>query len=313
MKGIATPLVPADAEGFLAEFLLQQRRYDEAAVRLAAALTLNPGNVRLRTVAALLDLAGGSPEKAGSPLLSLEDPSDWLIAYSAATGIAEMVERQAGMTQAEHLQAARRLFGVARRLRSEMPNALARLSALEVQSPEGPSKETLAAIERARLMAGGREDYAFIHAQVLARLNEFPGARNVIGPLMSPVHPPEIRDSARRLMGHIVELEAATRRRNLAAAQATGQQTSTPVSSAAEASGGAAPGRPGNFRPDFRVLNAGEHRLEGVLERIECGAAETAVFHVRTSEGPARASGRMADVEFVTFRDIFQGVSRVDR
>jgi hypothetical protein len=59
--------------------------------------------------------------------------------------------------------------------------------------------------------------------------------------------------------------------------------------------------------PVYRDLQAGEHRLEGVLERIAC-APEGAAFVIRTTEGPARlTAARMDTVDFITYREDLKG------
>ena len=204
----ATVVPAADAEAILSEFLIQLQRNDEAAARLALAAKLDPDSVRVKLAGALLAVAREEYDDAGTRLLAL-DPADWLAAYSAAMGIAEMFQGRGETPSPEHVQAARRLIAVVGRHRPEVPNALARLAMLELRSEAGPTKETLRAIERARLMASGREDYAFIHAQVLAGLSDFDAARKVVGPLMSPAYPPAVRESARNLMRQVLQLQTA--------------------------------------------------------------------------------------------------------
>jgi hypothetical protein len=64
----------------------------------------------------------------------------------------------------------------------------------------------------------------------------------------------------------------------------------------------------GTFRPIFREIQTGEERMEAVLERIECVASGTIVFHIRTASGAGRMPAlRMADVEFITYRDDLSG------
>ena len=57
------------------------------------------------------------------------------------------------------------------------------------------------------------------------------------------------------------------------------------------------------FSAGYRRLQAGEQRLEGVLEQIECGVEDSAIFHVRTAGGSVRVPGRMKTIDFVAFRD----------
>jgi thioredoxin-like negative regulator of GroEL len=310
-----TPVSAIDAEAFLSEFLLQQVRPDEVSKRLLSAAKADPEHLRVRTVMAHLDIARSDYENAEKRLLHLGEPTDWLMAYSAGVGIAELVENRRETPSPEHVQAARRLFDVVRQQRGEVPNAAARLAMLEVLSAAGPSAETRTAIERARELAPGREDYAFVHAQVLAHLSEFAAARKILGPLMSSLHEPQVRDAARSLMGHIVQMETvAQNRKERAAAAASGQRPADgPAQDSAvsltSSSNAPSTTRPSGFRPIFRELQAGEHRLEGMLERIECTVAgSTAVFHIRTPEGGARATARrMADVDFITYRNDLTG------
>lgn len=298
----AVALPPADAEAFLAQFLVQQRRLDEASARLSEASKLDPGNVRVRAVKALLDIARGSSETAGTQLLAIADPSDWLVAYTAGVAIAELAEGRRD-TSPELVRAVRKLFDIVRQQRAELPQALARLATVELHSSEGPSKETRAAIERARVMAPGREDYAFIHAQILVKLSDFAAARNVVGPMMSPHYSAEVRESARGLMGYIVQLENFEKERSRAQTAAAAEPA-VPE----QAAGAASTPRAGYVQPVFRDLQAGEQRLKGVLERIECSRAGAAVLHVRSADGQIRASAaRLEAVDFISYRDDIAG------
>ena len=157
--------------------------------------------------------------------------------------------------------------------------------------------ETRAGIERARRLAPGRHDYVFVHAQVLVRRSEFSAARQILGPLLTPAYPENIRNSARRLMQEIVRIESARR------------TTPAPSSSAPAAGSAATTSEPGSrgLQPVFRRLEAGEQRLEGMLEQIECRGA-SAVFHVRAVDGLVRLTApRMSEVDFITYRDDVSG------
>ena len=205
----ATPLAPAEAHAFLADFLLRQRRYDEVAERLAQGSKLDPTNTRIAVTRALLDIEREEYVSAEKQLLGVDESADWLTTYFAGTGITELVENRREAAGAQHLQAARRLFGRVQTERGELPNALARLAALELRAPEVPTLQTRTAIERARTLAPGRYDYVFVHAQVLARQSEFAAARRLLGPLMTSAYPQNVREAARSLMQHIVGLESA--------------------------------------------------------------------------------------------------------
>lgn len=293
----ATPLTPADAQSFLGDFLLKQRRYDEAAERLAEGAKLDPSNPRIAVTRALLHIERQDYESAEKQLLGMSETGDWLTAYFAGTAISELVENRSEAAGEHHVQMARQLFGRASTERGDLPNALARLASLEARAPEPPSLETRAGIERARSLAPGRHDYVFVHAQVLVRRSEFSAARQILGPLLTPAYPENIRNSARRLMQEIVRIESARR------------TTPAPSSSAPAAGSAATTSEPGSrgLQPVFRRLEAGEQRLEGMLEQIECRGA-SAVLHVRAVDGLVRLTApRMSEVDFITYRDDVSG------
>jgi hypothetical protein len=299
----ATVISSVDAEALLSEFLIQQRRPDEAAVRLSSAEKLEPNNVRVKLGFALLDVARADYDNAGKRLLALGAPPDWLVAYSAAMGISEVVENRRETPSREHVEATRQLVDVVRQHRAEVPNALARLAMVELRSAAGPTKETRATIERARLMASGRVDYAFVHAQILTRLSDFDAARDVVGPLMSGAFGADVRESARSLMAHIVAVQAAAQSRTARAAE-----PEAPAAPAAAAPAESSRTPDSGFQPIFRELQTGEQRMEGLLDRIECRAGGTAVFFLRTADGPARAAAEsMAAVDFISYRDDLSG------
>jgi tetratricopeptide (TPR) repeat protein len=295
----AVTIVPAaDAEAFLSEFLIQQQRLDEAATRLAAAAKLDTANPRVTVVAALLDVEKGDYENAGKRLLAVE-PADWLVAYTAVVGLAAMAEGRRDVAP-EHVEMARRLVGIVSQQRPAVPNALAQLATMELQSAAGPTKDTLQTIERARLMASGREDYALVHAQILARLSDFAAARNVVGPLMTPAQSPPLREAARSVMRYILQLQAAAQLQSPRAAEpGSAAPPVTESSTAPDAKWS---------RPVFRKLQAGEQRIDGVLERIECRVGGLAVFFLRTAAGPASAAAAALDeVDFISYRDDLSG------
>jgi hypothetical protein len=191
-----------------------------------------------------------------------------------------------------------------------MPNVLAHRAALELTSFDEPSVEARASIARARALTPGRVDYAFIEAQILARRGEFAAARTVIGPLMTGTYPPGVRDSARSLMGFVVDAE---NRRRVSARDdgspplAFAGARSVPGPGVAQERTRPAGGPP-RFVADFREVQAGEQRFEGTLERIECAAGRAAVFRTRETGGPIQfEAARLADVDFISYRDDLLG------
>ena len=55
------------------------------------------------------------------------------------------------------------------------------------------------------------------------------------------------------------------------------------------------------------MVQAGEERVEGILERIDCAATGTATFGLREVGSPGPLRARLSDVEFITYRDDLTG------
>jgi hypothetical protein len=347
-EGRATPLAPVDAEAFLADFLLQQERHDEAAARLARGGPGAPASAWATTIAALLDIARGDKSGGEAKLLAIDTAVDWLTGYRAAAGLAEAIEQQQLTPGTGQLAAGRRFFDASSSGGRDIPNAVARWSSLELAGSDPPSTATRTALERAREMAPGRDEYTFLHARVLAEQADFPATRRVLGPLMSPAVPSHVREHARSLMGYIVGVERAHGAAGIldpaspaaaaapAHAPAPAVETVAPATAApaepaasvgapaagveapaaagvdaAAAAGAAAPHRLGGPTnrpgPSYPALGPGEQRLEGTLERIDCGQASV-VFQVRSGGGLVRVTAKdMPGVAFITYRDDLAG------
>ena len=293
----ATPLTAVDGEAFLADILLQQGRTAEAAARLAKVSADRPWPV---TVTALLQAANRDSAGAEKTLLGLAAPADWLTAYRAEVGLIDLLDGRD--LSAEHLSAARRLFEASRTAGRETPNAIARLIALELSSADSSVTPSRTAIERARMMAPGRDDYVFLHARVLAREKSYAGARTLVGPMMSPIRPPRIREYARSLMGYIGELERVD-----AARAAGASAVAAPTALGDPPRDGNRQPAPGEVQAVFRKTQPDEQRIEGVLERIEC-ASNSVTFHVRGTGAAVRLkSSNLTSVDFISYRDDLGG------
>lgn len=306
VESAAIPLTPADADAFLADFLIMQNRQPEAAERLAKPGGTPPTPWSM-AVAAVLDASNQDDAAAERRLMALPATGDWLTAYRAGVTLAAVSSGHGSPPTTDQRTSARRLLEASRGGGHEIPNAAASLSQLELAGPEPPASSTRAALENARRLAPGRLDYVFLHARVLASQREFRAARDVLSPLMSQAYPPEIREPARSLMGYIVTVEQASASRSAAPA---------PADFTAPDAGPAAPPPPpaadarrseSSVMPVLREQQPGEQRVEGVLERIECASA-SAVFHLRMSGVVVRiAAPRMQDVDFITYRDDLKG------
>jgi hypothetical protein len=296
----------AEAEIVLAEFLLHQGRADDAMQRLRAAEKLDSRHPRLALAMARLDLTNKDRESAARRVPPLETPADWLVGYLAAVGVADLADGT-GRPDAAQLESARRFFAAARAGRPEFPNALARMTQLELRSADGPTADTRAAIERARTQAPGRHEYTLLYAQVLARQSEFVAARAALGPLLSSAYPANVRESAKSLMSYVVQLEEARTRPTSPRARGAGV-TTPPAPPASDVTVANHPPSEPVRKPVFRVLRTGETRAEGMLERIDCVSGTGIVFRVKTTDGVVTATAaQFSDIDFITYRDDLRG------
>jgi hypothetical protein len=315
----AVPLPRADAEAFLVDFLVQQGRHDEAAERLST-LAADGASGWLTTVSAEIEVTNKAYPAAEKRLLALNADVDWFTAYRAEVALGELVNARGDRPEPSEIAAARRLFAVATAAGRQIPNAVARLATMELDGAEGPSSSIASALNDARALAPGRVDYAFLHARVLAAQSAFQPARDIVGPLMSPVYPADIRDYARSLMGYIVTRQTArtdAASENTLAAPERPATSDVPSAPSPQPSAdpvapspddrGAAGGPSSSMRPIYRELQAGEQRLEGVLERIDCGSSGV-VFNLRTATGRALlTTARFDTVDFITYRTDLKG------
>jgi tetratricopeptide (TPR) repeat protein len=303
------PVSPGDVAAYLGAYLVQRGQYDEAAAQLELALRADPASPRATVAMAQLDMGRQQYGSAEKRLVSLGKSDDWLVAYSAAMAMADLAGVGiAGSANVGLIQAARRQLDTVGGDRAEMPNVLAHRAALDLPGPDDPTDEAVAAIARARVLAPGRYDYAFIQAQILARRGEFAAARTAIGPLMTGLYPPGVRDSARSLMGYIVNAENRQRaggpgKEN--AFLAVSGSKSIPVPGIDQPRQ-PDDGRP-RFIPDYRVVQAGEARAEGTLDRIDCPAGGKATFHLAAAGAPGPLVGRLNEVDFISYRNDLDG------
>jgi tetratricopeptide (TPR) repeat protein len=299
--GSGVPLAAADAEAFLAHFLLQQERYDEAIQRLDRAAPGAEGWPAV--VRAGIAVSRNDKAAAEKALRGLPSGSDWLAAYFAGVTLADMGSEGADAAPEPRYRAARGFFDAAQKARGEIPNAIARSVSMELRSTRTPPPETLKAIERASGLAPGREDYVFLHAQVLAQMDAYPEAAKVLRSLIATTPRPEVRASATDVLKQIEDYQ-----RMRAASAARAAAAGNPPAAA----GGKPPAMPsepagGGFVASFRKIGPGEERVEGELERIEC-AANGVAFVLKVPEGTARLNASTLEkIEFITYRDDLTG------
>jgi hypothetical protein len=299
----AVSVPPAEVHAYLAGFLADTDRPEDARAELAVATKIDARNARAGIAAAFLSLDAGDHAAAERQVGATGSSPDWFLNYLAGLALVESAEGGDAAPSVATLTAARNFFKRARADRSEFANALARMASLELRSPGVPTEDTRTDLERAITIAPGRHEYAMLLAQTLARQSEFAAARGVLGPMMTPLYPERVRDAARRLMELIVDLEA---RRTPGASRAGSASAMT--GSAPPPSDTTGAGTEPVTRPVFRELKPGEERLEGTLESIECVAGKGITFRVKTATEPvAVTSPDFASVDFISYRSDLKG------
>ena len=129
------------------------------------------------------------------------------------------------------------------------------------------------------------------HAQLFVDRGSFAEARRILGPLLSPVYPRDVREHVRTLLAQSVAVEKA--RTGSAGRPVT--ETPTPNSDRLSPASG------GGIQYVFRRLEPGEERIDGVLEQIACPRTGP-VIHVRTVDRAWTFSVADLDkVEFITY------------
>lgn len=301
---IETPVSGADAAGFLGALRLRIQGADAAAKLVEPALAREPANALANGVMAKIDFTRRDTGAAVKRLMSAPAPKDWFAAYLDGLTLSEAMRLDQGADGRDAaLTRASALLDQVRRDHAELGNVLAELAAIELEHDTPPTTRARANIERARELAPGRIDYVLMDAQLFAQGREFAKARAVVGPLMTPAYPEDVRNSARRLMAGLVDLEKAV----TAPALSPDPLSKSVAVPDADAGRPRADARGGRFVPQYRAVQPGERRVEGLLERIDCEPGRRAVFSVRAGGRPVEFEGSMPDVEFLSYRDDLTG------
>lgn len=292
--GAVTRPSPADVEAALSDLLRHVQQQDEAGARLEKAVAMQPPSARARSLLGLRRLEQNRLDEAEKLLVAAaESKSDWLAQYDVATGLTRLIDRRPDRDSSALSALARQALAIVASARPDLPNALAMSAQLATANREGLD-QALRDIKLARQLAPGRDDYAFEEAHVHLQRREFAEARAVLGPLLSPQYNATVREHARDLMVQVVRVESALKQ---------AQQERTPES------GDAAPAadRDPNTREiilqtGYRKLLEGEHRTEGLLERVEC-SRKGITLHVRADDATARFSApRFEAIDFISYR-----------
>jgi tetratricopeptide (TPR) repeat protein len=282
--GSARPLSAAEVEAWLGDLLLHLNRPDEARARLDKALALDQNVARAHLSLGLLALREDRSSDAWRELQKAVSLDARNMVAQYAFGVAVLQHRGKGTAAdaAPPLDAARTALLAALALEPEFSDALAALGYADLLE-DAHLDEARTAVARAVALEPGRLDYAVRLAEICIRQNDYAEARRLLTPLASAIDEAGTAQHARSLLNTV---EAVSR-------------------------GGSAMGTSGGQRVlfSFRQIRAGERRIYGRLESIECGPGEIA-FQVTETGGSRQrfVAKRIEDIEIITYREDLKGI-----
>ena len=215
VEATASDVPDAVVEAWLGDLLFRQGRLDEAAVRLEKAVALRSTGGRAEATLALLRLRQGRRDDARQLVRTAfaSAAGDWMVRYYAAAGAVRLwlSENNAAAARQE-LKLPRAILTQLVEEHPDVPHALWLLGTANFVVGEDLT-DARRVLERAFELAPGRDDYATMLAQVLARQGDYERATEVLGLVLGRARNAGTRETVRRLLERIAtaEREAAER------------------------------------------------------------------------------------------------------
>jgi tetratricopeptide (TPR) repeat protein len=284
---VARPLSNGEVDAFLGEFLIAQRREDDAAARLEpAAARPDGGRARIALARARVGQKRLADARA---LLEREDApvGDWLADYAlgvaTAYAIGQLTPGSEAVAATAFARDALRRVSVAR---PDLAHAWHLLAGFELLD-DARREAAVTASRRALALAPNRLEYTVRHAEALARAGEYETARYLLERLLKNPFAVLLQDHVRSQLEYIALAERA----------------------AAEMPDVEAP-RDGSGRMfvlKLRAPRADEERAAGMLTDVDC-APDGLTLHVRINGLMSQfRSGGFQDIQFITYRDELRG------
>ena len=292
VKSYSSVVSEGDVQAVLGDLLRRVAEAPETTARFEKAIALQPPSARARALFGLLLLDGKAHARARALLLeAATDTTDWLVQYHVATGltrIATTADERDPLVIATARAALERVLAA----RPELANAHALGARLDAEEDDDVPR-ALDAIRRARRVSPGREDYMLLEAFILMRRGEFVAARQILTPLTTPRYSAQVRENASDVMEQVTRLE----REAIAYRAALEGQREIPEPGAGQ----------GRLVPLYRRIGPGEHRVQGLLERIDC--TDTGIALQVNVEGTIErfAAPSMRGVAFISHREDLRG------
>jgi tetratricopeptide (TPR) repeat protein len=275
----------AEAQAYTSELLARQARESEARALLDAALGAEPSQPRALAALGRLHVRVGRIDE-GLPILERAAslaPGDPAVVSTLARALVERLRAQGADAGGDAAGLARARAELARAAALDPDDAYVAAMQGYVEYVEGSRLDKARAfLERAVRQAPAREEYQLLLAQVLINEDNINGARTLLDPLAARGSRSEVRDQARDALARAAEASFSR----------------TPPGAPATAPAGAE-----RFALVLRTVEAGETRVDGQFERVDC-LGNGIVLSVRTSERILRLGAESFDaVDFINYRD----------
>lgn len=301
----SAPLTEAEAAAYLGDLLLHTNRLDDAAKKLREALALDPGLGAAHASLGMVLVRQNRFDEAREHLRravaadARNHLAHYYHAYALSRAGMDASNRVTGYDDAA-VREMRAALGKAIELRPDFPESYRLLAFVNLVVGE-QLDESIALLKRAIAFAPGREEYAYVLAQIYLRQDKFEEARRTVEPLARAADP-QLRADAQSLLNTVNTVEEqAARFKAMREKAAAGEndaragadegglhpprlrrrgEAPEAQDDGKSADERAAEGFADALNDALRQPLEGETRALGALTRIEC-AAKGLVFHVR--------------------------------
>lgn len=284
---VTAPITEAEVQAYLGDLLLHSNRAD-AEKYLEKALELDPNLALAHASLGMLRVREGKSTEARRSLERAVAASsrNYLIHYyyafvlsradSSDSGIATGISPEDAARMREHLKKAIEL-------RPDFLESYGLLAFVSLVSGNNLD-ESVQSLKRALTSSPGRNDLAFMLAQVYMRKEDYKPARELMQKLSENNGDAELRQRAQDMLGQLTSMEEQAARRTLSRDQPT-MRNSGDSGSRPEVSVNTDPSS--YLREALRKTQSGETQVQGLLLRIDCDA-KAITFIVQAGERTLR-------------------------
>lgn len=293
----AAPISEAEAQAYLGDLLLHSSRA-EAEGYLKKALELDPNLAMAHASLGMLRVREGKPDEARKSLerAVAANSQNYLIHYYYAYALSRQEMDQSKIVSAyapETDEKMRAELKKAIELRPDFPESYSLLAFLNLVTGS-QLDESVELLKRALAVSPGRNDLAFMLAQVYMRKEDYNTARQLLEKLSGNSADAEVRQRAAALLAQIVSTEEEMARFR---AEGNGQRVGSRSTLGLQQTEIVRNADPSSFlREALRKPAEGETQVQGILSRIDCDP-KGIVFVVKVG-------GRQLKVKTDSFEDI---------